>query len=179
MHPQHNIYIVRNANTGKYIYGESLTENQNEATKFYLTTLVDGQYAFNVYSGTNSSGADSNSGAIRVTKTADGYHGGLTLSNEAPIVNTNSAWLIMPAPTLALNIMTMSTTEDPTEWSTFYYPFDVEPTDLASGRVINIFQGGWLKEPTDGKTGVVQMIEVEDVPAGNPVQGQAGLWQKV
>ena len=167
--PEHNIYIVRNANTGKYIFGESLTENQNDATKFYLTKLVDGQYAFNVYSGTNSSGADSNSGAIRVTKTGEGYHGGLTLSNETAIVNTNSAWLIMPAPTLALNIMTMSTAEDPSEWSTFYYPFDVKPTDLAEGRSINIFQGGWSKEPTDGKTGVVKMIEVEDVPAGNPV----------
>jgi len=181
--PEHNIYIIRNANTGKYISATpaanglvNLTENKSEAAMVYLSQLVDGQYALYLYAGTDFSGGnagkDSNGGAFRVTSTDEGTRAGMTLLADAATVNTNSAWLIKKAPTLELSIMTTETT-DGYEWSTLYYPFDVQLADVTGTREVKFFHGGWKSEPdysgTPVKVGVVEMNEVADVPAGNPV----------
>ena len=181
--PEHNIYIIRNANTGKYISATpaanglvNLTENKSDAAMVYLSQLVDGQYALYLYAGTDFSGGnagkDSNGGAFRVTSTDEGTRAGMTLLADAATVNTNSAWLIKKAPTLELSIMTTETT-DGYEWSTLYYPFDVQLADVTGTREVKFFHGGWKSEPdysgTPVKVGVVEMNEVADVPAGNPV----------
>ena len=181
--PEHNIYVIRNVNTGKYINGTAKTvnnpifdvdvcESQDAAAMFYLEKLIDGQYAISVYAGTDGTGTDVKIGAIRVEATAEGYHGGLTFSGDAAVENSNSAWLIMPANTLELNIMTTST-NDGYEWSTMYYPFDVKPANVATGREIKFFHGAWIREPDYSnepkKFGSVEMKEVVDVPGGNPV----------
>ncbi len=184
--PEHNIYRIRNANTGKYLVASdsdvTLSETEDGGTPFYLQQLVDGQFALTVYGGTDyASGADSNSGFIGVTQTSENKHGGLTYtSSGSATVNTNSAWLIMPAPTLHLNILTTGTVDAETgdaegyEWSTLYYPFDVEPGTKAFAREITFFQGGWVREPDYSNSqsptvGTVEMKEMVDVPGGNPV----------
>ncbi len=191
--PEHDIFIIRNANSGKYIYGlasqngsfydVTMTENKADAVKVYLQKLIDGQYGLMVYGGTNFSGEnagkDVNIGALRVTETNEGYHAGLTWEpNVGATVNSNSAWIIMPAPTLELDILTTGT-DDGYEWSTIYYPFDIKLAETTSGREVKFFQGGWSREPDytvdPSKVGIVEMKEVVDVPGGNAVIVRSSL----
>ena len=184
--PEHNIYILKNANTGKYLGKETQTvggvavlkekTKKAQAIPFYLEKLFDGQYLLNVYGGTTN-GVDAANGSITVTGTASGYQGGVTkgaTKTAAEAVNTNAAWIIIPSPTLELQFLNI-TTNDGYSWSTFYYPFDVEIGSKADGQTVNIYQGGWQRTPlynSDGsanKVGVIEMNEVVDVPAGNPV----------
>lgn len=184
--PEHNIYILKNANTGKYLGKEVQSvgdvsvikekTKKSQAVPFYLEKLFDGQYVLRVYSGTTS-GVDATDGIIAIGGTTAGYQGAATkggtpTAQEA--VNTSQAWIIMPAPTLELQFLNIATT-DGYSWSTFFYPFDVAVGTVADGQTVNLYQGGWQSTPnynSDGsvnKWGIIAMNEVSDVPAGNPV----------
>lgn len=189
--PEHNIYILRNANTGKYIKNTSdlqntsylkTTDNQNDALKFYLTRLVDGQWGINVYGGTTS-GTDSANGYLYIGGESDGYHAGLAWSDTAtPAKDSRSAWIITEAPTLELQLLVRDLVQDGAsddsylyDWTTFYYPFDVtlNTTQNPSGQTVNMFAGEWAGTFTysDGQIGgSIKMNEITGgIPAGNAV----------
>ena len=174
--PEHNIYVLRNVNTGKYIQkpaqgfsdgtvaGE--TTSKSDAATFFLTAFSDGQYALNYYTGTTSS-TDQSSGALAITGTDDAYHAALTWKTT-PVADSNSAWMILPAPTIYLQLLNIGTADD-YDWSTLYYPFDVCIGTNPNGMNVEFFQGGWQREPTSATMGVLEMKSVVDVPANNPV----------
>lgn len=192
--PEHNIYALRNANTGMYIKGVSdvlsedgrsflkTTDSRNDAVKFYLTKLVDGQWAFNVYGSTNGSGSDVADGCLYIDGQSSGYHGGMNwLSNKVATANSHSAWSIIAAPTLVLPMLVRDLTEDLSDtgrsheydWTTFYYPFDVTLSNQnPDEEEIKIYVGEWADVYTynnGNKGGRIEMTEVPDVPAGNAV----------
>ncbi|MBR1446690.1 MAG: RICIN domain-containing protein [Alloprevotella sp.] len=176
--PEHNIYIIRNANTGRYI-GSTIDATTNcpktattkdDAARFYLQRLIDGQYALCVYSTTSGTGADVASGYLAVQGTADGAQGGVVKAASSA-KNTNSAWIISPAPTLELPLLVDASDYD---WTSAYFPFDFAVGTLNAGQTVDIFQGGWLQTPieapaADKRKGQVQMTKVQNVPAGNAV----------
>jgi hypothetical protein len=192
--PEHNIYILRNANTGAYIknVGDVIsqdsrsflktTDNKNDALKFYLSKLVDGQWAINVY-GSTTSGTDAANGYLNIDGQADGYRGGLTWTTTGtPAADSRSAWIITEAPTLELQLLVRALVQDGAsddsylyDWTTFYYPFDVtlNTTQNPSGQTVNMFAGEWAGTFTysDGQIGgSIKMNEITDgIPAGNAV----------
>ena len=187
--PEHNIYALRNANTGKYI-GSSLTTeaatqffqtatNKNDAAKFYLEKVFDGQYLMWLYGGTDfSSATDSPDGTLAISGTTDGYHAGLSKAATAQR-NSNTAWIIMPAPTLHLPVLLTGVNEETGrsyhlyDWTTFYYPFDVQMSDQNPNSLqTTIYEGAWAGTylyDSGKQGGSVQMNPVDDVPAGNAV----------
>lgn len=188
--PEHNIYVVRNLNTGQYIKGSNsvavdgrnypvTTASEHEAAKFFLTKLIDGQYGFYLYHGTSASGIDAvDGGSIYADGQGDGYQGGLNWkSNIVPHLNESSAWVISPASTIELPLLVTGLTPEPgrqydqLDWTTLYYPFDIVPAP-ADGQTVTIYQGGWAGQyeyDSGKKGGSIQMIPVADVPAGNAV----------
>ncbi len=187
--PEHNIYILRNANTGVYIKKTTdlqntsylkTTDNQNDALKFYLTPLVDGQWGINVYGGTTS-GTDAADGCLYIGGESDGYHAGLAWSASAtPAKDSRSAWIITEAPTLELQLLVRGLEEEGAsnnhlyDWTTFYYPFDVTlSTQNPNGQVVNMFTGEWgsTYDYNSGlKGGNIKMTEIDGgIPAGNAV----------
>ncbi len=192
--PEHNIYALRNANTGMYIKGVSdvvnedsrsflkTTDSRNDAVKFYLTKLVDGQWAMNVYGSTNGSGSDVANGCLYIDGQSAGYHGGLTWSsNKVAAADSHSAWSIIAAPTLELPMLLRDLVREDGDtghnelydWTTFYYPFDVTLSNQnPDGQEVNIFVGQWEDTYTYSsgkKGGKINMTEVNDVPAENAV----------
>lgn len=175
--PEHNIYVLRNVNTGKYIQkpasgftegtivGETTVKTQ--AAPFFLSQFSDGQYALNYYTETSSSG-DQTTGSLAIAGTEDTYHAALTWKTSSPQADSNSAWMILPAPTIHLQLLNLDTS-DGRDWSTLYYPFDVKLGTNPDGLVADFFQGGWQREPTSSTVGVLEMKRVVDIPAGNPV----------
>ena len=184
--PEHNIYLLRNANTGKYVGTALTTEggigypqataSKSDAAKFYLEKVFDGQYLIWVYGSTDfSTGNDSSNGALYISGNTDGYKGGLGWASTA-VRNSNSAWIIMPAPTLELPVLLTEVGEEQGktyhnfDWTTFYYPFEV--TKGTDNPTITFYQGGWAGTYVYGsgkQGGSVQMNTVDDVPAGNAV----------
>ena len=172
--PEHNIYYLRNVNTGKYIGTSSTTAggvdfpqtaDRNGAAAFYLERLIDGQYALNLYSGTGSNGLDVNSGCIVATGTSEGRHAALCKADAAgKAKNTAYAWIITPAEQLEVNLIN-GTTNDGLDWSTFYFPFDVKKSAAnEAGQDVNLFQAKWLIDQRE-----LEMTEVVDVPANQGV----------
>lgn len=181
--PEHDIFIIRNANTGKYIgsavtnvggVGFPQTADRNGAARFYLESLVDGQYALSLYSGTGTNGKDLTSGNVVPTGDTEGRHGGLkTVESTGKAKNTAFAWIIIPAEKLEINLIN-GTTNDGLDWSTFYFPFDVvKSSDNESGIGVNLFMAKWKVEQRE-----LQMTEVIDVPAGNAVIVRSGTTRK-
>ena len=187
--PEHNIYALRNANTGKYVGNNVITEaetqffqtatNKNDAAKFYLEKVFDGQYLMWLYGGTDfSSATDSPEGTFAISGTTDGYHAGLAKAATAQR-NTATAWIIMPAPTLHLPVLLAGVSEETGknyhlyDWTTFYYPFDVQISDdNPSSLQATIYQGAWAGTylyDSGKQGGSVQMNPVDDVPAGQAV----------
>ena len=184
--PEHDIFVVRNANTGAYIAkttktvdGKSIfteTTNKKDAARIYFTDLIDGQIALNLYASTDGAGTDSNSGQFAASAQTDGYRAALTLEN-VKAKNTNAAWIILEAPTLDIQLP-VTETDDNLEWGAYYFPFDVAPaTDLYdAGLTPQFYYGTWLQE-TDPSTHdrVMYLNELVDVPANNPFVLRAPL----
>lgn len=187
--PEHNIFVLRNLNTGRYIKASDAvtvdgrdypvtTTELTEAAKFYMQKLIDGQYGFYLYHGTSPSGTDlDDGGSFYIDGQGDGYQGGLCYDGDLhPTMNTNAAWVVSPAPTLDLQLLVTDINAEwgkdfhEYDWTTLYYPFDVVPVPQAN-QEITIYQGGWAGQYDVGgqKGGNVQMKNVEDVPAGNAV----------
>ena len=180
--PKHNIFALRNANTGKFI-GNTLAgdlypttaADKSGAMKFYLDKQADGQYALKVYKGT-SGGSDVSDHVLAIAGTADGYRAGL--ESIATTDTPNALWAITQATTLELPLLVRDvkeadgTTPSPYDWTTMYFPFDTTLGTLADGQEVDFFQGGWKGTYTYGsgkKGGAVEMTKVTDVPAGNAV----------
>lgn len=176
---EHDIYVLRNANTGKYIAkgfnvvdGKSfhrITAVKSEAQPFYLQELADGEFALWEYSSTDSEGYDHNNGAMAIEGTAAGYRAGLTRTTTAT-ANSNSVWHIQEAPTIRLNFVIAANntvgdyfTNSEDYWTTFYYPFDAMPK-AADAENIEIYAGAWIKDDVQ-----IAMVRMNDVPAGNAV----------
>ncbi len=192
--PEHNIFILRNVNTGAYIKNTlgvlsadsrsflNTTYTDSEALRFYLTKLADGQWAINVYSGT-SAGHDTANGCLYIDGESDGYRAGLTWSaTETPARDSKSAWIISEAPTLELQMLVRNLVQEGTsnnhlyDWTTFYYPFDVTlSSQNPDGQIVNMFTGEWgsTYDYNDGsglKGGNIKMTEINGgIPAGNAV----------
>lgn len=186
--PEHNIFVLRNLNTGCYVKSTNAvqqdgkiypvtTTNEHEAAKFFLVKLMDGQYAFYVYHGTDTGGHDlEDGGSIYIDGQSDGYMGSLCYQNGLhPTMNTNAAWIVSPAPTLELPLLVTGLSAesgknfDRYDWTTFYFPFDVVPAPQ-TGQEVTIFQGKWIGQYTYGsgkKGGTINMTAVANVPAGN------------
>lgn len=179
--PKHNIFALRNANTGKFI-GKTLAgelypttaADKSGAMKFYLDKQADGQYALKVYKGT-SGGSDVSDHVLAIAGTDDGYRAGLEsiTTTDAP----NALWAITPATTLELPLLVRDVknndgSDSPYDWTTMYFPFDTTLGTLADGQEVDFFQGGWKGTYTTSsgkKGGAVEMTKVTDVPAGNAV----------
>lgn len=176
---EHDIYVLRNANTGKYIAkgfnvvdGKSfhrITAEKSEAQPFYLQELADGEFALWEYSSTDAEGHDHNNGAMAIEGTAEGYRAGLTRPTTAT-ANSNSVWHIQEAPTIRLNFVFAANntvgdyfTNSEDYWTTFYYPFDAVPK-AADAENIEIYAGAWIKDDVQ-----IAMVRMNDVPAGNAV----------
>lgn len=170
---EHNIYVLRNANTGKYIKqgfnevgGKSyhqVTALKSEAQPFYLSELADGEFALWEYTYTDSEGYDHNNGAMAIDGSGTGYRAGLTRSTTAT-VNTASSWHILPAPQIRLNFVNRAENNNTNDnWTTFYYPFDAVP-QAADAEEVEIYAGAWIKDDVQ-----IAMVRMDDVPAGNAV----------
>ena len=189
--PEHNIFVLRNLNTGKYIKTSGATENggriypvtteeEREAAKFFMQKLIDGQYGFYLYHGTDAEGHDlDDGGSFYIDGQGDGWQGGLCYDSSLhPTMNSNAAWVVSPAPTLDLQLLVTEIKPESNknfhefDWTTLYYPFDVVPAPQ-DGQQVTIYQGGWagqyIIEGSNQKGGNVQMNKVTDVPAGNAV----------
>lgn len=193
--PEHNIYSLRNANTGAYIKNVSdvisqdsrsflkTTDNKNDALKFYLAPLVDGQWAINVY-GSTTGGTDAANGYLYIDGQADGYRGGLTWTTTGtPAADSQSAWIITEAPTLELPLLVKDLVHDPDDddyedqydWTTFYYPFDVTlSSQNSSSQNVDFFVGEWrgtyvYNSNTGTMGGYIKMTKIDQVPGGTAV----------
>lgn len=188
--PEHNIFVLRNLNTGRYIKASDAvlvdgreypvtTTDEREAAKFFMQKLIDGQYGFYLYHGTTASGTDlDDGGSIYIDGQGDGYSGGLCYDGDLhPTMNSNAAWVVSPAPTLDLQLLVTDVNAETGknfhnfDWTTFYYPFDVKIVPQENQQV-SIYQGGWAGQYDYGsgqKGGNVQMNAIQDVPAGNAV----------
>ena len=176
---EHNIYILRNANTGKYIkkgfnevgglsFHQETTE-KSEAQPFFITELATGEFAFMEYNSTNSSGIDQNNGALAIEGVGTGYRAGLTRAAAAQS-GTGSAWHILPAPTIRLNFVNRAADNNTADnWTTFYYPFDAVP-QAADAEELEIYAGAWIKDDVQ-----IAMVRMQDVPAGNAVMVRSAV----
>ncbi|MBP3227621.1 MAG: hypothetical protein J6M53_02420 [Bacteroidaceae bacterium] len=179
--PEHNVYLIRNANTGKYIGNPRsnsrgyipLTADVDKAGRYFVSRLIDGQYSLCVYYGTDASGLDASNGYLSVLSPSAAHRASLC-NSSSPTANTNNAWIISPAPTITVKLLT-DTREgqegsDGYMWSTFYYPFDVangteDGTDEYNGaNTVKLFAGGWVSKEVS-----LEMLEAKEVPAGNAV----------
>ncbi|MBR1889971.1 MAG: hypothetical protein IJ816_05025 [Alloprevotella sp.] len=184
--PRHNIYLIRNANTGKYITqglvadgavtnaadGKgfiNLTTDRSQAAKIFFQKLIDGQYAMMVYRGT-SGATDQVWGSMAITGQGTGYEAGLTWQNEVVAKNTAWAWNILPAPTLRANYIELDT-DDEYQFATIHYPFDARlSAENESGLEAKFYKGVWMSDESgllpEGK---LRQYEVADVPGSNAV----------
>lgn len=167
---EHNVYQIRNANTGKYISKLTggtftLTANKSDAGNFFVTRMTDGQLALNSYTGTSAGGTDNSDGVLVILGTSDAQRAGLGKADAGTgAANSSSSWMIIPAQKIRLNLLTDTHEDDNYYWSTFYYPFDVKLTEDFVGKA-EIIAGGWLIE--QNKVALLDMGT--EVPAGNAV----------
>lgn len=158
--PRHNIYLISNANTGKYIAQGlvadgsvtnaadglpfvNLTTDRSQAAKIYFEKLTDGQYALRIYGGT-SGASDVSTGALAISGQGAGYVAGLTRQTAAPQRNTGAAWNILPAPTLRQNYLELETADE-YQWCTFHYPFDARLSATNDpGLEAGFYAGRWI-----------------------------------
>ena len=188
--PEHNIYVLRNLNTGRYIKGKDAvrqdgkiypvtTTSQHDAAKFFLQHLIDGQYGLYVYHGTDVTGHDlEDGGSIYIDGQSDGYQASLCYQSDLhPLMNTYAAWVISPAPTIDLPLLVTGLSPeagknfDSYDWTTLYYPFDIVPVPK-EGQEVTIYQGTWKGQYQYGSGklgGSIAISPVESVPAGNAV----------
>ncbi len=170
---EHNIYVLRNANTGKYIKNgvttngglsfHQITTEKSEAQPFYITELADGEFAFWEYTGTSGEGLDQHNGALAIEGTGTGYRAGLTRAATATS-GTASAWNIQEASQIRLNFVTTAANNNSNDnWTTFYYPFDAKP-QASDAEGVEIYAGAWIKDDVQ-----IGMVRMQDVPAGNAV----------
>ena len=198
--PEHDIFIIKNANTGKYIkadvddisgtYFLQSTPNRDEAAKFFINEMIDGQYSINWYTTTNTDGTDNITGCLAVTGTAAGYQGGLTFVQttgvQTEVMNTNKSWIISPAPMLKLKFLLKDVVTENDDnnkpkndfanynWTTFYYPFDVEVAmKNDASQTVDFCEGSWVtgNKVYEGnlKSGSVTLLPIGYVPGGQAV----------
>ena len=173
--PEHDVFLIKNANTGKYIStlsSPTLTTNKTEAGLFYLVKHMDGQFSLMNYTGTGSNGQDTNNGALSVSGTSTGHYAGISRAATAT-KNDASSWIIVPSPKIRVSFLNDTRDDDGYCWSTFYFPFDVVKGGTAEENAnVEIFAGGWVDNTT-----TVRLKEVGDaVPAGNPVVVRSNVY---
>ena len=139
---------------------------------FYLLKHMDGQFSLMNYTGTNSSGNDTNNGALSVSGTATGNYAGISRSAEGTR-NDASGWIIVPTPKIHVSFLTDTSDKDGYHWSTFYFPFDVVKAGTAEENShVDILCGGWIDNTTS-----VRLRNMGDaVPAGNAVVVRSDLY---
>ncbi len=173
--PEHDIFLIRNANTNKYISNLSsltLTTNKSDAGMYYLQKHMDGQFSLMNYTGTNSSGSDTNNGALSISGTTTGNYAGISRS-AVGTKNDASGWIIVPTPKIHVSFLTDTSDKDGYHWSTFYFPFDVVKAGTAEENShVDILAGGWIDNTTS-----VRLRNMGDaVPAGNAVVVRSDLY---